>query len=401
VAARRAAALAVFALVLAACGSSSKTAPAGPPATGPAGVVRIALAHILWPLDPARARTRDEAVVARALFATPLRNDPSTGALRPGLCSSWTRDGRGWRFRCDHTEAIAQALRRAHAFPPAQIAVRDGLLSIAAPDAAYRLTEAAAAPPTVPGRFQLVSAKPTKLVLARHGLKLVIRKLDPAAALRLFRAGRLDEAPVPLGDIQASLRDPRLSRAIRVRRLLAVDLVLCRPGQALARLPELRKVYDDTADRADYQALVPELEAPPAESLSPPPKGAKIARAAALAFARARKQIDSLPKIAVRFAEPADPDLAYGENLLVAAWRDIGLGAYVGGGRPDATFERVLAPYPRTAALRAAVGNRPYIPISWAVDARLVSPRLAGWHEDDLGVVDYARVRSRASSRSR
>jgi len=399
VGARRAAAFAALALVLAGCGSSSKTTTPEGAATGPPGVVRIALPHILWPLDPARARTRDEVVVARALFATPLRTDPSTGALGPGLCSAWTRDGRGWRFRCDHTEAIAHALRRAHMFPPAQIAVRDGLLSIAAPDAPYRLTEAAAAPPTIPGPFQLVSAKPTKLVLARHGLKLVIHKLDPDAALRLYRAGRLDEAPVPLGDLQATLRDPRLSRAVRVRRLLAVDLVLCRPGGALARLPELRKVYDDTADRADYQALVPELEAPPAESLSPPPKGAKIARAAALAFARARKQIDSLPKIAVRFAEPADPDLAYGENLLVAAWRDIGLGGYVAGGRPDATFERVLAAYPKTAALREAVGSRKFIPISWAVDARLVSPRLKGWREDDLGAVDYTAVRVANSTR--
>jgi hypothetical protein len=398
---RCAAALAALALIAAGCGSSSKPTTPEPAASGPPGVVRIALAHILWPLDPARARTRDEMVVARALFATPLRTDPSTGALRPGLCSSWERDGRGWRFRCDHTEAIAHALRRAREFPSAQIAVRNGLLSIVAPDAPYRLTEAAAAPPTVPGPFQLLSAKPTRIVLQRQDLKLIIRKLEPRAASREFRAGRLDEAPVALGDLQASLRNRRLSRAVRVRRLLAVDLFLCSPGGALARLPELRKVYDDTADRADYQALVPELEAPPAETFSPPPKGAKIARAAALAFARARKQIDSLPKIAVRFAEPADPDLAYGENLLVAAWRDIGLGAYVGGGRPDATFERVLAQYPRTAALRAAVGNRQFIPISWAVDARLVSPRLKGWREDDLGAVDYTRVKFRGSSRSR
>lgn len=400
--ASRAAALAALALIAAGCGSSSRTSTATAPAKGPPGVVRIALANVLWPLDPARARTRDEIVVARALFATPLRTDPATGALRPGLCSSWRREGRGWRFRCGHAEAIAHALRRAHLFAPGQVAVRNnGELSISVPDAAYRLTEAAAAPPTVPGPFRLISASPAKLVLERPGLKLVIRKLDPEAALRLFRAGKLDEAPVPLGDLQAVRRDPRLDVDVHIHRLLAVDLVVCRPGGALARLPELRKVYDDTAARADYQALVPELEAPPAESLSPPPQGAKIARAAALAFARARKQIDSLPKIAVRFAEPADPDLAYGENLLVAAWRDIGLGAYIARGRPDAIFERVLAQYPRTAALRAAVGNRPFIPISWAVDARLVSPRLEGWREDGLGAVDYARVRSLGSSRSR
>jgi hypothetical protein len=253
----------------------------------------------------------------------------------------------------------------------------------------------------VPGPFRLISASPRRLVLERRGLKLDIRKLDPEAALRRFRAGKLDEAPVPLGDIRALLRDPRLDVCIHLHRLLGVDLVVARPGGTLDRFPKVRHVYDDTADRADYQALVPELEAPPAENLSPPPKGAKIARAAALAFARARKQIGSLPKVAVRFRRPADPDLAYGENVLVAAWRDIGLGAYVARGRPDATFERILAPYVSTAALREAVGNRKIIPISWVVDARLVSPRLSGWREDDLGAVAYTRVRSRASSRSR
>jgi len=356
--------------------------------------VRIALANLLWPLDPARARTRDEIVVARALFSTPLRV-----GRRPGLCSSWQREGGGWRFRCKHAGAIARELRRAHLV--AKVSVRAGSLSIPDLHAPDVLTEAAAAPPGVPGPFRLISASPKRLVLERRGLKLDIRKLDPEAALQDFRAGKVDEAPVPLGDIQALLRDPRLDGCIHLHRLLAVDLVASRPGGALDRFPRVRQVYDDTADRADYQALVPELEAPPAENLSPPPQGAKIARAAALAFTRARKQIGSLPKVAVRFSQPSDPDLAYGQNLLVAAWRDIGLGAYAGKGRPDATFERVLAPYPSTAALRKAVGNRKIIPISWVVDARLVSPRLKGWREDDLGTVDYRRVRSLASSRSR
>jgi hypothetical protein len=39
------------------------------------------------------------------------------------------------------------------------------------------------------------------------------------------------------------------------------------------------------------------------------------------------------------------------------------------------------------------------VPIAWVVDARLVSPRLRGWTEDALGDVDYAAVRSLASSR--
>jgi hypothetical protein len=391
---RRAAALAALALVAAGCGSSEKKRPVPARATGPPGVVRIALANVLWPLDPARARTRDEIVVARALFATPLRP-----GLRPGLCSSWKREGDRWRFDCRHARAIARELRRAHLV--AKVVVRGSSLSIPDSNAPDVLTEAAAAPPGVPGPFRLISASPTRLVLERRGLKLDIRKLDPEASLREFRAGRLDEAPVPLGDIQALLRDPHINIDVHIHRLLAVDLVAARPGGALDRFPKVRQVYDDTADRADYQALVPELEAPPAENLSPPPKGAKIARAAALAFARARKQIGSLPKVAVRFSEPDNPDLAYGQNLLLAAWRDIGLGAYMAKSRHDATFERVLAPYPRTAALRQAVGDRKIIPIAWVVDARLVSPRLSGWREDDLGAVDYTRVRSRASSRFR
>ena len=378
------------------------------PAAGPAGVLRIALAHVLWPLDPARARSRDEIALARALFATPLRTDPATGELRPGLCSGWSssRGGRSWRFRCHHAGAIARELRRAHLFAFARVEARDGhTLSVSssepAPEAPYVLTEVAAAPPGVPGPFRLVSASPTRVVLERHGTRLVVRRLEPATALRLFRVGQLDEAPVPLGDLQASLRDPRLRPDVRVRRLLAVDLVVCQPGGALARLPALRGVYDDTADRADYQALVPELEAPPAESLAEPRSGAKIARAAALAASRARKRIPSLPQVSVRFAQPADPDLAYGASLLLAAWRDVGLGPFFGKGRPDATFERILAAYPRRAALQAAVAGRSIIPVAWAVDARLVSRRLAGWREDELGAVDYARVRSPASSPSR
>ena len=39
------------------------------------------------------------------------------------------------------------------------------------------------------------------------------------------------------------------------------------------------------------------------------------------------------------------------------------------------------------------------VPIAWVVDSRLVSLRLEGWREDVLGNVDYAAVRSRASSR--
>jgi hypothetical protein len=210
-------------------------------------------------------------------------------------------------------------------------------------------------------------------------------KTDPHSAVRLFRAGKLDVAPVPLGDIQRVLRDRQLRSSVRITRLNAIDLVSAAPGGPLSRDPKLLKAYSDTADRADYQALVPELEAPPAETLTGPVK--LNARAAAVAFSRARKEISHLPRVAVRFATPRDPTLAYGAGILVAAWRDLGLGPYFGKGRPDARFERVFNPKPEP--------GHAVIPIAWAVDAHLVSARVQGWRESDSGVVDYGALRFR------
>jgi hypothetical protein len=259
-------------------------------------------------------------------------------------------------------------------------------------DVPYRLTEPRAAPPGVPGPFRLISASPTHVVAERNGLRVDVRKLEPYAALKLFRAGKLDEAPVPLGDIRAARLDPQLAPVVRVRRLLAVDSVIWHGVPA-----RLRSVYDDTADRADYQALVPEFEAPPAESLSE--RGQPSASKAAIALREAKKRIPGLPKVAVHFAKPRDPTLAYGLNLLVASWRDLGLGAVVGGG--DSSFERIAPPYPKARALTAIGRANSLTPIAWVADARLVSPRLRGWREDELGNVDYGRVRLRGPSRSR
>ena len=61
---RRAAALAAVALIAPACGSSARTQAQRPAAFRPAGVVRIGLAEVLWPLDPLRARGRDEITLA-------------------------------------------------------------------------------------------------------------------------------------------------------------------------------------------------------------------------------------------------------------------------------------------------------------------------------------------------
>jgi len=387
---RRAAALALLALLVAGCHSSAPNGHESLSAAGPSGVVRIGLAQLLWPLDPTHARGRDELTLARALFATPLRTDPESGALLPGLCSAWSAKGAAWRLRCRHAGAIATQLRRARLFPARRIRALDErrlVIVLPAPKAElpYLLTQVGAAPPGVPGPFRLISASPERVVAERRGLRLEVRKVEPRAALTLFRAGRLDEAPVPLGDLRASRLDPQLAGVIRVRRLLAADIAVFDDTVPT----EVRHVYDATADRADYQALVPEFEAPPAESLSD--RGPPKASAAVIALREARKEIPSLPPIAVRFSAPREPELAYGLDLLVAAWRDLGLGAVVGG-PAAARFERLFAPYPQAAALPAAARGQLVVPIAWAVDARLVSPRLRGWREDALGTVDYTRV---------
>jgi hypothetical protein len=394
---RHAAALILLALGAAGCSSSQATPSRPISATGPPGVVRVALADLLWPLAPEHARTRDEVVVARMLFATPLRTDAS-GALRPGLCTSWRGNGTTWRLRCSNAGAIATQLRHVRLLDAKTIeAPNEHALTIALrardPDLPYRLTEVAAAPPGVPGPFRLVSASPTRVIAERRGLRVDIRKLEPYSALKLFRAGKLDEAPVPLGDIRAAKLNPRLAPDVRSRRLLAADAVVF-----AQKVPaELRSVFGDSADRADYQALVTEFQAPPAESLAV--HGRPSASKAAIALRDARKEIPGLPNAAVRFAAPRDQTLAYGTNLLVAAWRDLGLGAVVGGN--DARLERLLAPYPKQSALTAVARGRHVVPIAWVADVRLVSPRLRGWHEDELGSVDYAKVRLRGSSRSR
>ena len=118
---RRAAALALLALLVAGCNSGAPQRHASLAAGGPAGVVRIGLAHLLWPLDPTHARGRDELTLARVLFSTPLRTDPESGALRPGLCSTWSPSGVTWRLRCRHAGAIATQLRRARLFPAQRI----------------------------------------------------------------------------------------------------------------------------------------------------------------------------------------------------------------------------------------------------------------------------------------
>jgi hypothetical protein len=395
---------------------------------GPSSTIRVALTDFRWPLDPALAATRDETTLARALNATPLRTDRS-GRVAAGLCSAWdsTPDFRTWRFTCRAARPIAAELRRVarmEGSPSQWLFARATEISAPSPRRLvvrlaagwrrfpYALTVVAAAPPGVPGPFRIVSGSADRVVARRGGTTLVFRRMQPVAAARAFRDNRLDEAPVPVGDVQR-LRE-RFD--VRVRELLGLDVLVFGPG-----VPQrVRQAYRDTANRGDYEVLLGTSQAlgvTAAEAKTDP-----------AAFRRAVKAIPGLPRVAVRVARP--PALAYGADILYGQWREAGLGpALVGSGeRADARFERLLAPYPQAEALPAALVlgdglrgrdvllialarvNQQFelaavdrdvraaaqaIPIAWVTDARLVSRRLAGWQQDVLGDVDYSRVRIR------
>jgi hypothetical protein len=374
--------------------------------------------------------TRDESELVQTLFATPLRVERVRGDVAPGLCKAWTtrRGTRRWLLICDRPQAVAHSVRRL--VPGAHVAVRGKELDIRLPFAwrrfPYLLTSARAAVADAPGRFRIVSARPGRIVAARGHVTVVFEQIDPHTAAVRFRRGELDEAPVPLGDIRAAQLDPVVAPSVQITPLLAVDAVVFDMAHgALAGLVNTRNAYWQTAGRGDYQALVPEERVPAAVSLLP---GYAPKRAKADAFRAARQHILDLPPVTVGIG--SGPGLAYGRDLLVGVWRDVNLRARAGG--RDAELLRVAAAYPQDEAVLAALlqrralpGRREFIralgaidqdpglrradaalfqsaavvPVSWAVDARFVSPRLTGWHEDRLGVVDYARVRFRESSR--
>jgi hypothetical protein len=210
--------------------------------------------------------------------------------------------------------------------------------------------------------FDVVRARPGKVVARRGALRLVFRKVEPHRAAVLFRRGKLDEAPVPLGDIRAALHDETVRDSVRVTNLDAVD------GLRASRLPlAVRGTLAATAARRDYAQLVPEnLDA----AMPSPP--ARVYRAA-------RDRVLDLPKTSVRIGVAGDPALAYGASLLAASWRDLDLDVHVV--RRGANAILVRGPSGGT------------IPIARAVDARFVSPRVRGWRENAEGIVDYARVK--------
>ncbi|MDX6492080.1 MAG: Bacterial extracellular solute-binding protein family 5 Middle, partial [Gaiellaceae bacterium] len=293
----------------------------------------------------------------------------------------------------------------------------------------YALTVPAAAPPGVAGPFEVESASPRRLVARRGQVRLVFSRLVAVDAVRAWRDGEVDDAPVPLGDLPRLKLDHAIGPFVHVRPLMGVDLVRFRlRSEPLADLPRTRRVYWQTANRGDYAQLVAGGGASPAFSVA----GSGRAPGPA-ALRQARRDIASLPPVSVPIAAPADPELRYAAETLVADWRELGLGARVVTGSAGARFERVVAAYPQDEALPAALllpgdsrarmllldalarrdqtgalarvdaalrAEAAVVPIAGVASARLVSPRLAGWRQDVLGVVDYSSVRVRASTRS-
>jgi hypothetical protein len=373
--------------------------------------------------------------VARALYSTPLTLDPARGTPRPGLCSGWdaSPDFRTWTFTCRAAPSIAGALRRVRSLPDAPLHWVFDDAEIRSPDAAhlviklpfswrrfpYVLTAVGGAPRSVPGPFALVSGGRSRVVVRRDDLTVEFLRLGAREAIREFRAGRLDEAPVPLGDTKALASV--LGNVVHTRRLLGLDLVtLSDIGVGL------RRAYWQTANRGDYEQLVSEQDGSAAYAL------VGLGEKDPAAFRRAVDSIPALPRVPVRIAVDPDPTMRYAARLLYAQWRDIGLGPRLVTGTAPSVFRRMLAAYPQEEAipaelaLRDGIGPRgqlvralgatqqhgrllgldkalessaEVVPVAWVVDARLVSPRLRGWEEDVLGNVDYSVVRSQASSR--
>ena len=401
--------------------------------------MRVALTDFRWPLDPALARGRDETTLARALYSTPLRTDPATGTVVPGLCTAWkaSPDFRRWTFTCGGSApSIAAALRRVVRLrdAPAKLALRTDRADLRRCDdsqhpaalslapVSVRVDRSRSRPALLPGPFKLVSGTRRLVVARRRG-----SRCSSVASVRAQRRNSSERGSWTRRRYHlatSSRRRPtlQLGSAVRARTLLGLDLVELDPIGY-----RLRSAYRDTADRGDYEQLVSELSGSSAYGFLGGEK-ADPAR-----FRRALDAIPSLPRRAIRVFVPPEPALRAGARLLYAQWRDVGLGPQLSTAHPaPATVERVLAVYPqeeaipaelvlhnelepRDALLRALGATQQRrdlelvdeglwalaraVPIAWVVDARLVSPRLEGWREDVLGDVDYSAVRSRASSR--
>ncbi len=126
-----------------------------------------------------------------------------------------------------------------------------------------------------------------------------------------------------------------------MRTLLGLDLLTFRGGPA----QDLRGVYAATANRTDYEQLVPEIKGGAAFDLI-----GRVKRQKPATFRDALKRIPSLPRVRVAIGVPRDPVLRYGARLLYASWRDVGLGPVLVDAGPGVKTElgRLLAAYPQT-----------------------------------------------------
>jgi hypothetical protein len=275
--------------------------------------------------------------------------------------------------------------------------IRVAVETLGDPTIARNVVEMGSRPP-----LRVIDAGPRRIVGVRPGLRVEFIRMEPHAAALAFRRAEVDVAPIALGDIKAAQLDPALRGSVHVQPLLGLDLI--RFDSSVP--PQVRRFLWRAVDRADYRRLVPEDVAGAAYGLlrtAPPVKrpGLGTLKEEAKAL-RAR-----YPGTWVRLAG------GYEAELVAAFWREVGATVFVTQRNPNARFERVLAPYDADEALfvallgRAAQGKQlgpldrslregaELVPIAWVASAKLVSRRLVGWSEDELGTTDYSRVRVR------
>jgi hypothetical protein len=242
---------------------------------------------------------------------------------------------------------------------------------------------------TLAGPFRLVSRSRDRVVVARTGLTIVFRRLDAFSAVRAFRRGQLDEAPVPQGEIRAFEADDVLGRTLHARVLDGLDVVVFDP-----RVPRaVRRAYWLTAPRGEYQGLIPERIAPAAFALLPGADETSAADARS-----ARSSIRELPRVPVRLAVANRPEIVEAAEIPWAEWRQLGLPVTLvpGGKKAEARFVRATSRKALSELRQRSGADRPevalIVPLARVAEARLVSPRVRGWRMDAHGVVDYSRV---------
>jgi hypothetical protein len=242
---------------------------------------------------------------------------------------------------------------------------------------------------TLAGPFRLVSRSRDRIVVARPGLTIVFRRLDPYAAVRAFKRGELDEAPVPQGEIRALEADEVLGPTLRAQTLAGFDVVVFD-----RRVPRaVRSAYWLTAPRGEYEGLIPERVAPAAFGLRPGSEKTSAADAR-----RARSSISDLPRVPVRLAVADRAELVEAAEIPWAEWRQLGLPVTLvpGGGKSEARFVRATAPQAISQLRRQPGADTPevalIVPLARVAEAHLVSPRVRGWRTNADGVVDYSGV---------